>query len=637
MEENNRPRVGAEEVRRARELLRRYKDGKASLERRVVEDEKWWSLRHWEVLRRKGVGRAAAENGGCGCGENPAFGGAEPASAWLFNAIVAKHADAMDNYPEPVVLPREESDRRSAELLTQVLPVVLENADFEQTWSDNWWEKLKHGTAAYGVFWNSEKDGGLGDVEVRKIDLLNLFWEPGVTDIQRSRNLFVTELADDELLLRRWPDLEGKLGTAAAGTELSRYVYDESVDVSGKSVVVDWYYKVRCEDGLTRLHYAKFVGEELLYASENDPACADTGFYAHGEYPVVLDTLFPEKGTPVGFGYVAVCKDPQQYIDRLFGSILDYAMRAANPRYFMATSTGVNEREFLDWSKPVVHVEGTLDDTRIRRLALEPLSGIYTGILQMKIDEMKDTASNRDVNSGGTERGVTAASAIAALQEAGNKVSRDMIAASYRANVRIARLALELVRQFYDETRVFRVTAPNGETAFAALSGAALRQRAVGSDSLGGPLWRRPVFDLKVRVRKKNPFSVLEQNERAKELYGLRFFDPERAQEALGALEMMDFEGLEAVKTRVRDGRTLYDLALEQAETIRALRAELAAERAPVGVGPLADPQDTGRAEEKRADEGVRPYRSGADHPAAKAVEAHRPREDYARRLAKRT
>ena len=36
----------AEEVRKAQETLREYRRGKANLERRIVENEQWWKLRH---------------------------------------------------------------------------------------------------------------------------------------------------------------------------------------------------------------------------------------------------------------------------------------------------------------------------------------------------------------------------------------------------------------------------------------------------------------------------------------------------------------------------------------------------------------------------------------------------------------
>ena len=415
--EAERPRIGEKEIARAIDILTEYKQGKAMLETRVVEDELWWELRHWEVMRRD---RART---GKDTDVRP-----EPTSAWLFNSITNKHADAMDNFPEPVVLPREQSDEQSAKTLSSILPVVLEYNDFEQTYSDNWWEKLKHGTAAYGVFWDPEKDNGLGDIAIQEIDLLKLFWEPGITDIQKSRNLFIVELVDEDLLEQMYPEHKGHLGGSVI--DVKEYIYDDTVDTSNKSVVVDWYYKRKNPAGQTILHYAKFVGTTLLYASENDPDYQERGWYDHGLYPVVLDVLFPEKGTPVGFGYVAICKDPQLYIDKLSANILENAMMTTRKRFFASDSTGINEEEFKDWSKPIVHVQGELDDRRLQEIVTQPLSSVYLDVMQLKVEEMKDTASNRDVNSGSTGSGVTAAAAIAALQEAGNKSSRDMIAAS---------------------------------------------------------------------------------------------------------------------------------------------------------------------------------------------------------------
>lgn len=542
-------RIGQKEIGRAIEILTRYKQGKANLESRIVEDELWWELRHWEVIRSK---RQQAEERG-----------PEPSSAWLFNSILNKHADAMDNYPEPVVLPREQSDEESAKTLSSVLPVILEYNDYEATYSNNWWEKLKHGTAAYGVFWDSQKENGLGDVTIGEIDLLKLFWEPGVTDVQKSRNLFIVELVDEDLLERKYPEHAGKLGGSVI--DVKQYIYDDTVDVSGKSVVVDWYYKVPAPSGKTLLHYAKFVGDTLLFASENDAAYQQTGWYDHGKYPVVLDVLFPEKGTPVGFGYVSICKDPQLYIDKLSANIMETSMMGTKKRYFVGGNTGINEKEFLDWNQPIVHVEGELDDRRLKEIVTQPLDGIYVSVLQMKIEEMKDTAANRDVNSGGAGSGITAAAAIAALQEAGNKASRDMIGASYRAHTEINKICVELIRQFYDEQRSFRITGDMpGQYKFVGLDNSQIRDQQMPPSYPGqeledgySPLYRKPVFDIKIKAQKKNPFSRMEQNERAKELYGLGFFNPERAQEAQGALEMMDFEGIDKVREQVQQGQTL--------------------------------------------------------------------------------
>ena len=551
--------VGKKQIDEAAETLKKYKAARSNLENRIAEDELWWELRHWETLRRN---QSA-------CGK---YAGPEPSSGWLFNTILNKHADVMDNYPEPVVLPREESDRRSAEVLSQVLPVVMEQNDFNATYADQSWEKLKHGTAVYGVFWNAEKDNGLGDIDIRGIDLLKIFWEPGISDIQRSRNLFIVELVDTEVLDAQYPEYAGRL--AGNAVDVKEYYYDDSVDNTDKSVVVDWYYKVR-RGGRTLLHYAKFCGDCLLYASENEPEYAGRGYYDHGLYPVVFDTLFPEKGSPAGFGYIAVTKDPQMYIDKLSANILESSMMATRKRFFVSTSTNISPEQFLDWSKPLVPVEGELSDMRLQEIRVDQLSGVYLDVLNQKIEELKDTAGNRDVNSGGTGSGVTAAAAIAALQEAGNKTSRDMIAASYRAHTEIASLCIELMRQFYDVSRAFRIAGQGAEYSFVEFSNASLQEQPVGVDAAGETLYRKPVFDLKIKAQKRNPFSTMEANERAKELYAMGFFDPARAQEAAGALEMMEFEGKDRVAQYVQQGQTLLNVVQQMSAQMDRMAAML--------------------------------------------------------------
>lgn len=553
--------IGVEQIHQAQTVLQKYRQGKANLENRIIEDEKWWELRHWEVI---GKGKSDEE-------KQKAATRPKPTSAWLFNAIINKHADAMDNFPEPIVLPRERSDEQSAKTLSSILPVVMEYNKFQKTYNLNWWEKIKHGTGVYGVFWDSTKENGLGDISIKDIDLLKIFWEPGITDIQESRNLFITELIDTDILEQMYPDHKGKL-KGYQGTDIAQYQYDDNVDITDKSQVVDWYYKLHDASGRTILHYCKFCCDEVLYASENDPQYAERGFYDHGMYPVVFDVMYPEKGTPVGFGFVSICKDPQLYIDELSSNILQSSMMGSRKRFFMSASTNVNPDDFADWNNPIVRVEGELGDTRIQEIQIQPIAPIYSQVLQMKIEELKDTSSNRDVNAGSSSSGITAASAIAALQEAGNKTSRDMISASYDACGEIYKLCIELMRQFYTEERAFRIMGPNeSQYEYASISNRELGDQPIGVNTAGETLYRRPTYDLKVKAQKRNPFSTMEANQRAQELYGMGFFSPERAQEAMGALEMMEFEGIDKVKETVAQGQTLLNIVQQQNELIQQL------------------------------------------------------------------
>ena len=536
-------KIGTKEIHESQEILNRYKQGKANLEKRIISNEQWWKMRHWGELSDSA---SAVES-------DPLR--PRPVSAWLFNSIANKHADAMDNYPEPTILPRELNDEQTAQTLSDVLPVVLEHNDYEQTYSDGWWQKLKCGSMCQAVLWNSRKDNGIGDIDICNIDLLNLYWEPGVSDIQKSPNLFYLSLEDTEALKQRYPEFANKSGGDAI--TVSKYKYDDNVDTSEKSTVVDWYYKVW--DGTKcKLHYCKFCGDTVLYASENDPEYADRGFYDHGEYPFVIDTMFRVEGSPCGFGYIDIMKDCQMYIDKLNQVVLEHTVKMTNKRYFVKMNGNVNEAEFADQRKRFVHVQGNLTDEDIREIKVEPLDSAVMNVLQLKIDELKETSGNRDFSQGGTTNGITAASAIAALQEAGSKLSRDMLKSTYNAYTKVCYFAIELMRQFYDTQRYFRITGKDGSQQFVQFDNSGLIPQSAGS--MGGfDLGERtPIFDIVCKASRRSPFSKAAQNEFAKELFGMGFFNPQVSDQVLACLDMMDFDGKQEVVQRVQQNGTMY-------------------------------------------------------------------------------
>ena len=536
--------ITQESILAAEKTLMDYRRHKSPLEARLIENEEWYRLRHRD---------------------NPSNASEPEASgAWLLNSIANKHADAMDNYPEPYILPREEGDTEDAKALSAVIPVILEQNEYEEVFSDVWWTKLKGGTGITGVFWNPARNAGFGDIDIRAVDPLRLYWEPGVRNIQYSKNVFHVESADNETLEEAWPFLKGKL----RGGLITEARYPGALYESGdKSVVVDWYYKKRV-NGREVVHLVKFVSGQLIYASENDEMYRERGFYDHGQYPFVFDVQFVEADSPAGFGYIDVCKKPQMYIDRLNSVIMKSALMAARPRFFIRSDGAINEEEYADWSRDFVHYQGGSAPTEsIRQIETRPLSASLLAVLNGKIEELKETSGNRDFSQGSSASGVTAASAIMALQSAGDKLSRDALKSSYRAFTRICHLIIELIRQFYTEPRFFRIMGENGETNFIRFCNARLLRRDGSSAA--------PVFDIKVRPQRSNPMAMLQRNELAKEFYALGFFNPENAEAALGCIEMMEFEGKAQLIERIRQGKTKDRQIAEMAEIIRNMGAQI--------------------------------------------------------------
>lgn len=541
--------IGKKQVQEAYQTLLKYKQGKANLEQKIVDNEQWYKIRHWECMRdaKKDV---------------------QPASAWLFNCIANKHADAMDNFPSPNILPREEGDKGEAEMLTSIVPVVLDQNEFEQTYSDVWHYKLKAGTGVYGVFWDNTKLNGLGDISIRKVDIINLFWESGITDIQKSRNVFHVELADNDLLVGSYPQLAGKLGESTL--DVNKYVYDDAVDTTNKSAVVDWYYK-KNQGGRTVLHYCKFVNDEVLFATENNPQFAERGWYDDGEYPFIFDVLFPVEGSPAGFGYIDIGKDAQTYIDRGNQAVMMNMLANAKPRHFINSSGAVNEEEYADMSKDFIHVDGSLGQDSILPVQGKPLNDIYVTVLNNKVDELKETTGNRDISTGGTTSGVTAASAIAAMQEAGSKLSRDNSKSAYRAYRKMILMVIERIRQFYDMPRCFRIMGENGTARFVEYSNANLQASPITTEfgiEMGG---RKPLFDIEVTAQKQSPYSKMAQNELALQFYRAGFFNPQMSDQALACLDMMDFDRKQFIMQKIAQNGTMYQQMLMMQQQMLAM------------------------------------------------------------------
>ena len=541
------PVIGPAQLKTFTKVLQEYHAGLAQTKQRVISSEQWWKLRN-AVEEQKHTAHGSD-------------GGFKSVSGWLHNVIVSKHADAMEAYPEPNILPREQADRPEATKLTAIVPCVLEQNRFEQTYSDAMWQKFKTGTGVYKVVWDSGKLNGLGDIGIERVNLLNLYWEPGITDIQQSRYFFHTELQDKDLLQQRYPEqLKDKL--KSTGFMSARFLYDDAVKTSDKATVVEVYYH-KFVDGKKTLQYCKYVEDVVLYATENVPEMAERGLYDHGRYPYEFDPLFPIEGSPCGYGYVDICRNPQTEIDLMKTSFVKNAMVGATPRYFSRQDGNVNEREFLDLSKPIVHVSGSVDEAALRQIGFNSLDMVYVNVLDRTIQELRETSGNTETSTGNISSGVTAASAIAALQEASGKGSRDSTQAAYRVYSRIVELCIELIRQFYDMPRQFRIMGQYGMEQYISYDNHGLQLQHQGTDFGEDMGYRLPVFDIKISAQKKNVYTKISQNELATQFFQMGFFNPQMTDQALMCLDLMDFEGKDAVMQKVAQNGTMFQKLIQ--------------------------------------------------------------------------
>lgn len=544
--------VNAETLKKWSEALRKYHDGKKMAEAKIRSNEAFWKVRQWNYINGNGTNET-------------------PSTAWLWTCIQSKLADVMDSYPTANFRARQQDDKGEAEKLSAVVPVIMEQNNFETTYHDVSEYTLKNGIGIYGIFWDGGKHNGLGDIAIEPVSVFSLFWEPGITDLQKSRYVFNVKLEDNSVIEQLYPQTVGHLRKTI---ELSKYLYDAGhIDYSDKSPVVDVYYHSYA-NGRKVLHFAKYIADVLLFSTENEPDTYPDGWYAHGMYPFEVQPLYHTEGTLFGMGLVDIGRDTQLSIDLLNEAMLKNTLMGASPRYMTPYDSGINENDFLDWRKPIVKVT-SVDDKQLRPIESTPLNGNYMAFLDAQIESLKYITSNQDANNGIAPSGITAASALAALQETSGKSSRIINKGFYNTYRRVINQVIELIRQFYDEPRQFRIIPDvlGGGEEYVSFDNTGLKavpNKQIAGNDMG---FRKPEFDIEVTAEKANPYRKMEINELAVNFYQLGFFNPDpiAVTQALAALEMMDFDHKQDIVNRIQANGTLEQKLMQYQQLVIAM------------------------------------------------------------------
>ena len=501
-------KITKEFAAKALSTFQKYKSEKEPLNQRVRENDYWYKARYGRLI-------------------NPAANETEPSTAFIFSAIENKFSDAIDNFPMPNILEREPGDKELSDILSKIIPVQLDIADFKKAYKTNWRRKLKHGTGVYGVFYKN------GEIKISSVSLLNVYCDMHVENVQDSQFLFIVNAVDNEELKKAYPQHREKFCGSATVEG-----FDGAHEIDGRTEIIDCYYK---KEG--KLHCIKFCGSEVIEATEDGDYTG--GIYSHGMYPVVFDVLYPEEDSPFGFGVIDIAKNPQAYIDRMDGAIIKNAILSSKIRFLIKDSGAVNEEEVLDYSNDIIHVAGSVDNDSIRELQVSGLPAYVMSHRSRKIEELKEVVGNRDFQQGSTAKGVVAASAITALQEAGNKLSRSSIDDAFDCYKEIVIMVIELMREFFEDKHIYRITGDGGNVEFAEFKSDMMYKKSSLPDS-----WNRkdPIrFDVEIVPQKQNPFQRESNNNTIIQLWQTGFFKPEFSDSALIAMEAMSFDGKEKI------------------------------------------------------------------------------------------
>lgn len=485
-----------------------YYSSSISLREKFKRNDIFYQLRHWELVSKR---------------DEWAKMGFDPVFPVLYSTIDGTHSDLMDAMPEPVLLGEQAQDAPKAKVLTQLTRYILNRRRYSRTWRDAALSLLVYGTAVQETFWDKTLLGGLGDVNVQTWNVRNFLWNPTVEDIQDSEAVFKVSFQPFELMRARYPDVQ-----IDRGTDVYDYhsFYTPKFDKSSQDrpvMVTEMWWKEYENNALgvalPKLYMAKFVGSTLVESFTEKPV------YDHGAYPFVTATLTPVAGQVWGLGFPDLFGSMQQITDMLNRIMIENAEASSKIRLLVNQAAGINERELMDWSNPIVHGD-RIDDNALKMMHNKPLAGQTFALMQYAIDAMKEESGQNAFVRGEGGKSVTAASAIMALQEAGSKRSRNIVSRMYDAFQDVVDLMLRLIAQFYDEERTFAITEPGQEPVDVAVD----RSQFARDDGT------QIEFDISVNVQKKVAYKSVYNDERIFQLLQIGAISPAIA------IKMMDFD-----------------------------------------------------------------------------------------------
>lgn len=516
------PGSGAEELIGAiQTLYDEYKAAYTAEWDRLADNEKMYQGKHWDSSDAK-INNA----------NEP-----QPVTPIIFSTVENVRSDMMDEMPEAVITPESSRDEIAGKVLTRVVAQNHEAFDYPLEFFKLTKDVLVGGYMIQEVGWDKTMHNGMGGVFIRQVSNRNIMFDPLVSDIQDGRAVFKVERLPTSWFKAHYPEYADSFsgGTDLVPNDHFAFGNVESKEQSYMILLEVWIRTFDPENQRYAVHMLHIAGGQLL---ENSYIEKPEGYFYHGEYPFIVTPLYPIEGSSLGLGIVDMFKNPQLYADKLNQIILKNALMAGRTR--LLVQNGSADIDLIkDFSQEILEVNNL---GGISWFQDRPLPGYLMNYMMNMQQSIKEEAGSNDFSRGNTTGGVTAASAITALQEASSKRSRMESQVVYSGFKKAVRMELEVEREFEVQQRVVEITV-NGQKQEEVVSESFFKNAMDGYDKL-------PVeFIVSVKPMRESRFTKLSQNELILQIMAM--YQKENIDPAI-LIEAMEFENKDLVLEKLR-------------------------------------------------------------------------------------
>lgn len=422
-----------------------------------------------------------------------------------FNNCVA---DQMDNVMEAVMTPETPELQEVADDLNDIVRYVYDRNEYLAYHRMRVQDYLCTGTHICEVGWDEDAANGKGDITLDRVPIENFLWDPAEDEIQNGRAIIKVSWHPLSWYEAHFPE-KGKYVTSADQNSIRAVGEKDNqeqleADEEKAMLIEYWYREYDAGSKRYKINLARVAGGALLESFKD--------VYAHGMYPFVVDVHTEIEGLPVGEGLVMQLAPMMRYINR-YAKYMDANIRESSKlKYMTNRNANLDIDALTDWNSEVVPGDRIGEDA-LRVFPVPQLSGYALNqMVQMQMDLKQDSGQNQFAR-GETAGGVTAASAIASLQEAGGKQTRMRTETLKRGFKRITEQILWLISQYYKKDRIMMITGRDGVFKEVDMSS----DRLMGKHNKG--VIPPPPYTVRVNVQRMNPATVASQNQLMIDVY----------------------------------------------------------------------------------------------------------------------
>ena len=472
------------ETEKLYELFREFYDAYAQERSRLDQCERMYHGAHWANIPE---------------GEQ---GEPRPITPVIHSTIENVRADLMDYLPEAVITSDIKGYEKLAELMTQIIKENHLRCSYDEEYMMMIHDLIVGGYSVQEVGFDPEANRGIGGAFIRQVDSRSIMFDPLAVDFQQGRAVFKFTHHTRQWFEQHYPHMADDINEDGymldiLEDDLLTPRYNQSI-----LLIECWIREYDAKAEKYRVHMLRLAGGQLL---EDSRTVKPEGYYAHGEYPFILTTLFPRKGSCLGYGFVDMFGTMQQYSDKLDQIIMKNALLASHNKLLLTGASGFDADDLRDWSKDV-HIGDNLNG--VTWFATAPLPAYMITYTEEMRNSIKEESGANEFARGMTHAGVTSGTAIAALQEASSKRSR-MTSRKVHAGFRKAvAQEMEVEKEFTLRARCMQELDSLSED-----MGIRLEKLQAVTTALNDLEEKPTELRVTVKVVKENAFNILNNNE----------------------------------------------------------------------------------------------------------------------------